>query len=360
MDERNGLRATLERMHAPRFVSKLKQKEGVKLALRLVHEIGSDDVSGGAAELAYRFTLALFPFFIFLAAMGGFVASAFHIENPTDQIMNQLGNSLPSDTSSVLRTQLTGVIGTHNAGLLSVGIIGSIWAASSGIGALMKTTNRIFDVEEKRSTLRRYVIAITLTILGAGLLVVTFALFFTGQIYGQEIAGNIGLQGAAATAFTFARWPIAVCMILIAVAILYWQAPATDVPLRWITPGALFFAIAWLVATYLFGLYVANFGSYNATYGALGGIVVLLVWLYLTGFLILTGAELDAVLAQRYAPEELEGVDSGRAARVNGSDSGRPPQPEVRVETRPAAGTMTLGLLALVWAMALVRSVRQH
>ncbi len=344
----------------PGFVTRLKSNVAAKLALRLVHEIGDDDVSGAAAELAYRFTLALFPFFIFLAALGGFVASAFHIQNPTDQIMNQLGNSLPKDTSNVLRTQLTGVIGSHNAGLLSFGIIGSIWAASSGIGALMKTTNRIFDVTEKRSTLRRYAIAITLTLLGAGLLVVSFTLFFTGQIYGPQIAGNIGLQGPAATAFTLARWPIAICMILVAVAILYWKAPNTDVPLRWATPGALFFSVAWLVATYLFGIYVSHFGSYNATYGALGGVVVLLIWLYLTGFLILTGAELDSVLAQSFDPE-MQGVVPGSGAVGGASRQGAlKRQTDVRVETCPAAGTMTLGLIALVWAMALVRAVRQR
>ncbi len=340
-------------MREPRWVSNLTSKEPVKLVLRVYKGMNQDDVSGAAAELAYRFTLALFPFFIFLAALGGFVASAFHIQNPTDQIMNQLGDSLPADTASVLRTQLSGVIESRNAGLLSIAIVGAIWSASSGIGALMKTTNRIFDIEEKRSPVRRYVIAVVLTLLGAGLLVVSFALFFTGQIYGPQIAGQIGLQGPAATAFTLARWPIVIMTILVSVAFLYWLAPDRRLPLRWATPGALFFAVTWLVVTYLFGIYVSHFGSYNVTYGALGGVVVLLVWLYLTGFVILLGAEIDSVLEQSFAPEDRAGVEQPLAPAL------RPP-PEVRVETRPAAGTMTLGLIALVWAMALVRTVRRR
>ncbi|HEX5368582.1 MAG TPA: YihY/virulence factor BrkB family protein [Dehalococcoidia bacterium] len=347
-------------MHKPGFVAKLQSKEPVKLVLQIYHEVSEDDLSGGAAELAYRFTLALFPFFIFLAALGGFVASAFHIQNPTDQIMNQLGDSLPKDTASVLRTQLGSVIESHNAGLLSIGIVGALWSASSGIGALMKTMDRIFEVDETRSMVQRYAIALGLTVLGAGLMVVAFALFFTGQVYGPQIAGNIGLQGEAATAFTLARWPIAVAMILIAVAFLYWQAPNTDVALRWVTPGALFFAVVWLVATYLFGLYVSHFGSYNATYGALGGVVVLLVWLYLTGFVILLGAEIDSVLEQRYAEESKSPAAERRASNAQEQTPSLARQPEVRVETRPAAGSMTLGLLALVWGMALVRSVKRR
>ena len=340
-------------MRKPRWVSNLTSKAPVKLVLRIYKGMSEDDVSGAAAELAYRFTLALFPFFIFLAALGGFVASAFHIQNPTDQIMNQLGDSLPQDTASVLRTQLGSVIESRNAGLLSIGIAGAIWSASSGINALMKTTNRIFDIEESRSPVRRYLIAVVLTLMGAGLLVVSFALFFTGQIYGPQIAGQIGLQGPAARAFTLARWPVVIMMILVAVAFLYWLAPDRRVPLRWATPGALFFAVAWLVVTYLFGIYVSHFGSYNATYGTLGGVVLLLIWLYLTGFVILLGAEIDSVLEQSFDPEDMQRDDRPRAPALRR-------QPEVRVEARPAAAAMTLGLIALVWAMALFRTVRRR
>jgi membrane protein len=109
----------------------------------------------------------------------------------------------------------------------------------------------------------------------------------------------------ASTLFTLARWPIVIALILFAMAFLYWATPNVDLPFQWITPGAVVFTIGWLVASYLFGLYVANFGSYNATYGALGGIVVLLVWFYISAFILLLGGEINALVAQEVAPEKL-------------------------------------------------------
>ena len=122
----------------------------IQLGKRLYKEVGQDDLSGGATELAFKLFLALFPFFIFLAALGGFIASAFGVDNPTDRIMDALGRSLPSDASSMLRREVDGVMTNRNPALLSVGIIGAIWAASSGIGTIMKITNRVYGVKETR------------------------------------------------------------------------------------------------------------------------------------------------------------------------------------------------------------------
>jgi membrane protein len=278
-------------------------KRLVWLGKRLVKEIGEDDLSGASAELAYRFFLALFPFFIFLAALGGFVASAFDIANPTDEVMNRLGDSLPEDASSVLRTQLESVIEQRNTGLASIAIVGAIWAASSGIGSLMKAMNRIFEVKETRPLWLKYGTAVGLTVLGAGLLVTSFTLFFVLQVYGTRIADELGLSSAGNVGLTVAGYVLPVIGVMIAVAILYWQAPNTNYPIRWISPGAVVFTVSWLVGSFLFGLYVANFGSYNATYGALAGVVILLIWFYLTGFLLLLGAEINVILTQAYEPE---------------------------------------------------------
>jgi membrane protein len=273
---------------------------------RLFKKVGEDDVSGAAAELAYRFFLAVFPFFIFLAALGGFAASALDVQNPTDEVMDALGDTLPEDAAGVLRTQLEGVLEERNSGLLSIGILGAVWAASSGIGALMKKTNVIFGVDETRPIWMKYAIAVGLTLAGAGLLLVAFSVFFAGQIYGPQIAGEVGLSGTTATLVNLARLPVAVLIILMAVAFLFWRAPNTNLPIKWLTPGAVFFALAWLVATLLFGFYVSNFSSYNATYGALGGVVVLLIWFYLTAFLLLLSAELNVVLAEEFDPEAVD------------------------------------------------------
>jgi membrane protein len=277
----------------------------IRASSRVVKEVGDDDLSGAAAELAYRFFLSLFPFFIFLAALGGLISDVFGVSNPTDKIMNELGSALPADASAVLRQQLEQVVESRDIGLLSFGIVGAIWAASSGFGSLMKAMNRTYEVKETRPIWKRYALAIGMTLLAGGAMLAAFVILVTGTVYGLKIAGEIGLDGALATLFTLARWPVVALFLLAAMAFLYWAAPNVDLPFRWITPGALVFAIVWLVMTYLFGLYVSNFGSYNATYGALGGVVILLIWLYLTSFIILLGSEINAVLAQEEVPEKL-------------------------------------------------------
>jgi membrane protein len=266
---------------------------------QIVKKVGEDDVSSFAAALAYRFFLALFPFFIFLAALAGFITGIFDIQNPTDRIINTIGNTLPSDVTSVLRTQLEGVINSRNAALLSVGLVGTLWAASSSVGALMKAMNRAYGVRETRPAWERYALAIGLTAFAGLMIVASFLVLVVFQASGTKIADKIGLGGVAAALLPLVRWPVAVVTILLASGIIYRVAPNAGLSLRRILPGTVLFTSVWLVATYLFGLYISHFASYNSTYGALGGVVILLVWFYLTAFLLLVGAELNAVLEQR-------------------------------------------------------------
>jgi len=149
-----------------------------------VKEVGADDVAGLSAELAYRFFLAIFPFFIFLAALGGIVAGALNIQNPAERLVKLIGDQLPSDAASVLETQLRGVIETQNPGLLSFGIIAAIWAASSGFKAVMKAMNRAYDVEETRSFVMKNLVGVGLTVLTGGFAVGAFALVVAGQFLG--------------------------------------------------------------------------------------------------------------------------------------------------------------------------------
>ena len=271
----------------------------------LVKEVGEDDLSGFAAELAYRFFLALFPFFIFLAALGGLGAEVLAVDNPVEQVMDTLGDTLPSDASSVLQGQLEQVTENRDVGLMSIGFIGALWAASSGIGTIIKGMNRVHEVKETRPLPVRYGLAVGLTLLGGVFILALFILIVVGQVYGLRLAAEIGLEGVAATAITLLRYPVAVVLLMAAVAFLYWITPNIKLPFRWISPGAVVFALGWVTASFLFGLYVANFGSYNATYGALGGVVVLLIWFYLTGFILLLGAEINSVVAQEIAKQEV-------------------------------------------------------
>ena len=273
------------------------------LLKRLYAEVKDDDLSGAAAELAYRFFLALFPFFIFLAALGGFIADLLNVANPTEEIMSSLGRSLPPDAASILRKQLDTVISSRDVGLLSIGILGAIWAASSGIGSVMKSLNRVYNVRETRPYLKRVLLVVGLTALAGGTLIGAFILLILGQVYGLELADKIGIGGIAAAFFTWGRWPVVFLVVMTAASFLYWAAPNMHLPFHWISPGALLFAAGWLVMSYLFGLYVTNFGSYNVTYGTLGGVVAMLVWFYFTGLILLTGAELNLILAREAMPE---------------------------------------------------------
>ena len=281
---------------------RIRQTELLSTAKHLYAEMKQDDVTGAAAELAFRLFLAVFPFFIFLAALGGFISDALNTRNPADEIMGVFGNQLPPDTESVLRGELDQVIERRDPALLSVGVIGALWAAAGGVGTIMKAGNRAYDVKESRPFLLRLALSVALTALAGLLLVGAFIITVAGQVFGLEVAEQLGLEGLAARLLTFLRWPLVVLLTLVATAFLYWLAPCKTLPLRWITPGAAFFLAGWLVASFGFSLYVAHLGSYNATYGALGGVVVTLVWLWLTSLILLTGLEVNALLARQAGP----------------------------------------------------------
>ena len=269
------------------------------LGKQVVNNVNEDDAGILASALAYRFFLALFPFAIFLAALAGFITRIFNIENPTNRIINTIGSTLPSDVSSVLRTQLEGIISSRNAALLSVGLVGTLWAAAGGVNALIKATNRAYDVTETRPIWERYALAIGLTMFAGVMVLASFLVLVIFQTYGTKIADKIGLGGVAAALLPLARWPIAIVIILLAVGIIYRVAPNARLSFKRVLPGTVLFAAVWLIATELFGIYLAHSNSYQSTYGTLGAVVILLVWFYLTAFILIVGAELNAVLEKR-------------------------------------------------------------
>lgn len=289
-------------------------------AKRFWRGLAADDVGDFAAGLSYRFFLALFPFFIFITAVGGFVAKLAGVENPSTEVLNRFGDALPSDARSVLETQLGSVLGEQRPGLLSVGLLGTMWAASGGVGALMKAMNRMYGVEETRPFWRRTAIALGLTLLGGGLFIAAFILAVAGRAIATAVVDALSLGDFATAAITASGYLLAVVLLLVSMAFLYWAAPNARLPFRWVSPGAILFAAGWFVATLLFGLYVSSFASYNATYGALGGVAVLMVWFYLTAYILLAGAELNAIVARRASP--VGGEAPAEPGRQQGADAG--------------------------------------
>ena len=150
------------------------------------------------------------------------------------------------------------VIEARNVGLISIGILGALWTASSGIGTLIKGLNRIHAVKEQRPFWKRFAVSIGLTLLAGGSLIVAFLVLIIGHVYGLKIANEIGMEGLAAQLFTLSRWPLVIVAVLTAVAFLYWAAPNAKLPFRWLTAGSALFTSAWLLLHYLFGVYLAS------------------------------------------------------------------------------------------------------
>lgn len=294
-----------------------------------------DDVAGIAAELAYRFLFAVFPFVLFTAAIGSVVASAMGIRNPAVEIVKALGTSLPSALTGTVTQSLTVVVDHAQPGLASAGLLTALLASTTGVLALSKALNRAFEVEETRGLAARWTRAIGLAILGGAGILLAFVLIVGGSVATAQAASKIGLGGAAWTVLGVIRWPLTFVLLALAAAALYRLAPNAVAPWRWCLLGGAAFAVGWLAATFALALYVSTAGRYGSTYGALGGVVVLMLWFYLTGLVLLAAGELTA-LAMRVAepgaaperppsaPERAaEHVEAGAKRAVREGTAGR-------------------------------------
>jgi membrane protein len=257
----------------------------------------ADDIAGLSAELAYRFLFALFPFMIFLAALGGFVASWLDMENPAGRVIEAIGDELPPDLMATIRPELEAVLGSTNAGLLSFGAIAALWAATGGTNALIKAMNRAYGVEDTRGFVGRYVMAVALTLLAVGGMLASFAVIAGGAALTAELVAPLGIGEVLWTILELLRYPLVLLLLIVAVAVLYRLAPVVRAPWRWAVLGATVFAVGWVVATAAFSIYLANFGSYASTYGAFAGVIVLMLWFYLTALVLLVGAEVVAIMS---------------------------------------------------------------
>ena len=286
---------------------------------RLVTGVREHDVSGLAAEIAYRFLFAVFPFGLFVAALGGVIAGWLQVDNPAEQILGGLGDNLPPDIANAVQPELERLFGTASNGLLLTGALLALWAATGGTNALVKGIHRAYGVPEQRPFLMRYVVAVGLTLLAAAGVIASFVTITGGAMITQEIAKQLGLEAQAFAALQLLRWPAVFVVLTIAVAILYRYAPSIVIPWRWIVVGSVAFTLGWLLATALLAWYAANVADYGATYGSLGAVIVLMLWFYLTSALLLVGAELTAALARERSPEEIQmrGEERALAATVD-------------------------------------------
>jgi membrane protein len=267
----------------------------------LFFRVGDDDVGGLAAELAYRVFLAFFPFSVFLVALGGFVAQTAGVTNPAPQVVDALRPIAPPDVANILGGQVDRILHSHSPAILSLGALSALFFATGAMNTVIKGMNKAFDVEERRPFWRRYLLALLLTMLAGVTGVVAIVVFALGQLAGTELASHLGIEQLSEL-LALGRWPLSAVLLVAAVTTVYRVAPNTREPYRYIVPGAVVFVVGWLAASMLFSLYLANWASYDATYGALAGIAILLIWLYASSMALLLGAELNASLkAVRHA-----------------------------------------------------------
>src|SRR5918992_1123025 len=270
------------RARAPEAPTKLGWRSWWGVLKRTAREFRDDNLTDWAAALTYYAVLSLFPALIVLVAILGLVGSHPETTDALLDIVDQLG---PQSAVENFRGTIESVVKSNaSAGaLLSVGLAGAVWSASGYIGAFIRAANAIYEIEEGRPfwKLRPLQIAVTIAMVLL-LAIVSISLVVTGPL--AEAIGNvIGLGDTAVTVWNIAKWPVLLAIVMGMFAFLYYIAPNVRQPrMRWITPGGVVAVLAWIVASAGFAFYVANFGSYNETYGSLGAVIVFLVWLWIS------------------------------------------------------------------------------
>jgi membrane protein len=250
----------------------------------------ADNCLGLAAELAYYFFLALFPALLFLVALISFIP----VEGLLSTITTTLGRVAPSEALTLIQDQILKIANNKDGGLLTLGMIGTIWSTSSGVTAIIDTLNQAYDIQEARPWWKVRLIALALTISLAVFIVVSTTLVMVGPTLGERVAAWAHLGPAFAWTWKILQWPVVFCLVTLAIAMVYYYAPDAEQEWIWITPGSILATILWLLTSLVFRFYLTHFTSYNATYGAIGGAIVLMLWFYVSALAVLVGAEMNA------------------------------------------------------------------
>ncbi|WP_078888521.1 YihY/virulence factor BrkB family protein [Streptomyces sclerotialus] len=267
---------------------------------RTAKEFKKDNLTDLAAALTYYGVLAIFPAALALVSILGLMGSG-----TIQPMIDNVGKFAPGAARDVITSMLKQMQGSGGkAGIaLVIGIVIALWSASGYIAAFMRAANAVYDIEEGRPAWKilptRFLITVVTVVL---LAVISVAVVFTGSL-AQKAGDVLGLGSTAVTVWNIAKWPVMVILISFIIALLYWAAPNVRRRFRWVTPGSLLAILLWLVASALFALYVANFASYNKTYGSLAGIIIFLVWLWISNLAILLGLEFNAEMERSRAME---------------------------------------------------------
>lgn len=299
-----------------------------RVLVRTVKEFLDDEMSTYASALAYQALFSLFPFLLFLIALIGFL----HLPDFFSWLRLQSELVLPPQALEQVNPVID-QLQQSKGGLLSVGIVIALWTASAGVRLMMSAMNAAYDVPEGRPAWKRMPLSIIYTVGLAGMLLVAAALMVLGPQVMEWIAAQVGMQEFIVTLWTVLRWPVIVILLMVAVAVIYYVMPDVKQEFRFITPGSVLAVVVWIVASLGFAYYVKTFADYNAMYGSIGAIIVLLLYFYISAAVLLLGAEMNAVIEHMSS----EGKNPGEKEAAEHTPT--PPLPCWAMNTRYPAST---------------------
>jgi membrane protein len=273
---------------------------------RLYKKFNDDAVTDSAAQLSYYFLFALFPFLFFLVTLTAFLP----LRSSVDELMARLQAIMPAQALDLITAHLKELIATPRPKLLTFGLVLTVWSASRGVDAIRKALNLAYDVTESRPFWKTQGGAILMTVFGSILTLLAFTMILLGGKAGLWLANQVGAGQAFQLVWSWMRWPSTALIALLVIAAMYYVLPDVKQEFRFITPGSALATLTGLLGTWGFTQYADHFGKYNVTYGSIGGVVVLLTWLYLTGMIMIIGGEINAILEHASA----SGKDAGARA----------------------------------------------
>ncbi|MGC0327571.1 YihY family inner membrane protein [Streptomyces sp. SAI-170] len=262
-------------------------------------EFKRDELTDRSAALTYYGILALFPALLALISLLGVLG-----RSTTQEVLDNIQKLAPGAAQDVLRNAVQQMQGKAGIGsvMAIVGLLLAIWAASGYVAAFIRSANAVYDIPEGRPVWKVLPVRVGVTVVLMVLAVISAVIVvFTGAL-AKQVGSTLGVGDTALTVWSIAKWPVLVVLVTVMIALLYWATPNAKIRgFRWITPGSFLALLIWMVASAGFALYVANFASYNKTYGTFAGVIIFLVWLWITNLAILLGLEFDAELARRRA-----------------------------------------------------------
>ncbi|MBH3414471.1 MULTISPECIES: YihY/virulence factor BrkB family protein [Pseudomonas] len=299
-----------------------------RVLVRTVKEFLDDEMSTYASAMAYQMLFSLFPFLLFLIALIGFL----HLPDFFSWLRLQSELVLPPQALEQVNPVID-QLQQSKGGLLSVGIVIALWTASAGVRLMMSAMNAAYDVPEGRPVWKRIPLSIIYTVGIAGMLLAAAALMVLGPQVMEWIAAQVGLQEVIVTVWTVLRWPAIIILMMIAVALIYYVMPDVKQKFRFITPGSVLAVVVWIIASLGFAYYVKTFADYNAMYGSIGAIIVLLLYFYISAAVLLLGAEMNAVIEHMSSEgkdpgeKDFEGAKPQETITVLGHEHPVEPQP---------------------------------